>query len=95
MPALMAWELRARGTDKGTAVRALMAQPAFAGRRPLFIGDDATDWHGILAARALGGWGYRVDHQFRDAAGVRAWLAALLAATPASMRAQEEPCRAW
>ena len=74
-PASMAWEVRPRGVDKGTAVRELMRLPPFAGRRPVFIGDDVTDEDGIRAARELGGAGYRVPEIFGDAAGVRAWLA--------------------
>jgi len=71
----MAWEVRPAGTDKGTAVRAIMALPPFAGRLPLFIGDDVTDQDGINAARALGGTGLFVPQtSLGDAAGVRAWL---------------------
>lgn len=80
MEASAAWELRPRGIDKGQAVRALMAEPAFAGRRPIFIGDDVTDEDGMAAARAMGGIGLRVQDVFGDAAGVRAWLASLAVA---------------
>jgi trehalose 6-phosphate phosphatase len=73
----MAWELRPSGVDKGRAVRALMARAPFAGRRPIFIGDDVTDEDGMAAAVALGGLGLRVAEAFRSPAGVRAWLAAL------------------
>ena len=78
MPASMAWEIRPRGADKGHAVRELMRLPPFAGRRPIFIGDDVTDEDGIREARALGGEGYRVPEVFGDAAGVRAWLARMV-----------------
>ncbi len=80
MEALMAWEIRPRGADKGSAVEALMAEPPFAGRQPIFIGDDVTDEDGMRAARALGGAGLRVDECFGDPAGVRAWLAHAAAA---------------
>lgn len=76
LPAHMLWEIRPVGADKGGAVRALMARAPFAGRLPVFIGDDVTDEDGIRAARALGGAGYRVDHAFGDPGDVRAWLAA-------------------
>ena len=36
-------ELLPRGTDKGRAIGAFLAEPPFRGRRPVFIGDDATD----------------------------------------------------
>lgn len=71
----MAWEIRPRGADKGSAVTALMTETPFAGRRPIFIGDDVTDEDGMRAARALGGAGLRVDEFFGDPNGVRAWLA--------------------
>ncbi len=77
-PAKMAWELRPAGLDKGTAVRALMARPPFAGRIPVFVGDDVTDEDGMREARATGGLGLRVPDVFGDAAGVRAWLARLI-----------------
>ncbi len=75
MEALMAWEIRPRGADKGSAVAALMVEAPFAGRCPIFIGDDVTDEDGMRAARALGGAGFRVDEFFGDPGGVRAWLA--------------------
>ena len=75
-PALMAWEVRPHGVDKGTAVAALMAQGAFAGRLPIFIGDDTTDEDGMRVARTFGGVGLRVADAFGGAADVRAWLAA-------------------
>jgi len=46
---------------------------------PVYIGDDRTDEDGIRAACALGGVGWLVAETFCDAAGVRAWLAAVAA----------------
>lgn len=76
MPALMAWEVRPRGADKGSAVAALMATAPFLGRVPIFIGDDVTDEDGMEAARGLGGAGLQVAPWFGSAGGVRAWLGA-------------------
>jgi trehalose 6-phosphate phosphatase len=76
LPGKLMWEVRPRGIDKGTAVRALMARPPFAGRLPLFIGDDVTDEDGMRVARAMGGAGLQVAPAFGSAAGVRAWLTA-------------------
>jgi trehalose 6-phosphate phosphatase len=73
-PAHMLWEVRPIGADKGSAVTALMRQAPFAGRLPVFIGDDVTDEDGIRECRKLGGAGYRVDAVFRDPIGVRSWL---------------------
>lgn len=75
MAAHMAWEIRPRGADKGSAVRQIMARPPFAGRLPIFIGDDVTDQDAMAAAEAHGGIGLFVPDVFTDAAGVRAWLA--------------------
>lgn len=74
----MAWEIKPIGIDKGRAVDALMTQPPFAGRVPVFIGDDVTDEDGMRAAIAHGGIGLRVQDHFTNAAGVRRWLAALI-----------------
>ena len=79
LPAHMLWEVRPRATDKGKAVVALLAQPPFYGRLPVFVGDDVTDEDGITAAVAMGGVGLRVKEAFGDAAGVRAWLKATAA----------------
>jgi len=70
----MLWELRPDGADKGSAVAELMRRAPFAGRRPVFIGDDVTDEDGMREARRLGGAGYRVDAVFGAPQGVRDWL---------------------
>ncbi|MEJ1975035.1 MAG: trehalose-phosphatase [Acetobacteraceae bacterium] len=70
----MAWEVRPRGVDKGSAITDIMALPAFAGRLPLFIGDDVTDEDGMVVARAMGGAGLFVPDVFGSAGAVRAWL---------------------
>ncbi len=76
LPAHMAFELRPRIACKGRAVDALMATRPFAGRRPVFVGDDVTDEEGMQAARALGGLGLHVGRDFTGGpAQVRAWLA--------------------
>ncbi len=77
LPAHMAWEVKPLGADKGTAVAALMARVPFAGRVPVYVGDDVTDEDGMRAARDAGGLGLRVQDVFGDAAGVRAWLISL------------------
>ncbi len=56
----MVVEAKGRGIDKGTSVRAFMAGPPFAGRTPVFIGDDVTDEDGMRAAHDLGGFGIKV-----------------------------------
>ena len=75
LEARMAWEVRPRGASKGTAVRALMARAPFAGRRPVFIGDDVTDEEGMAAAREHGGLGLRLQDAFGEPEALRDWLA--------------------
>jgi trehalose 6-phosphate phosphatase len=53
-------ELQPRGADKGQAILAFLDEPAFAGRRPVFAGDDATDEDGFAAVNAAGGVSLRV-----------------------------------
>ena len=75
IPARMAVEIGVRATTKGRAVEALMARPPFAGRVPIFIGDDFADEAGMNAARRLGGHGLRVGEIFEgNPSRVRAWL---------------------
>lgn len=75
-------ELVRPGADKGGAVRAFMQASPFAGRRPVFLGDDVTDEDGILAAGELGGFGILVGdrmptaarYRLPDPAAVHDWL---------------------
>jgi trehalose 6-phosphate phosphatase len=75
LEARMAWEVRPRGASKGTAVRSLMARAPFAGRRPVFIGDDVTDEEGMAVAREHGGLGLRLQDAFGEPEALREWLA--------------------
>ena len=75
LEARMAWEVRPRGASKGTAVRALMERAPFAGRRPVFVGDDVTDEEGMAAAREFGGLGLRLQDAFGEPEALREWLA--------------------
>src|ERR1700686_3140613 len=43
LPGKLVVEIEQTGVTKATAVRELMTYPPFAGRRPIFIGDDVTD----------------------------------------------------
>ncbi|MGZ8997784.1 MAG: trehalose-phosphatase [Allosphingosinicella sp.] len=78
----MVVELRPKGADKGDALRSIMAEPDFAGARPVFVGDDLTDEHGFEAAASLEGAGVLVGPErataalFRlaDVAAVSDWL---------------------
>ena len=60
MQGKMVVELRLGGRSKGDAVSHFMAMPPFAGKTPLFVGDDVTDEDGIIRAQNLGGIGCKV-----------------------------------
>ena len=48
-------EVMIRGSDKGTAIRKFMALPPFAGRHPVFVGDDVTDEAAFTEVERQGG----------------------------------------
>jgi trehalose 6-phosphate phosphatase len=82
-------EIKPDGRDKGTAILEYMAESPFAGRLPVFVGDDLTDEYGFVAATHLGGWAVKVSrgptrarYRLRDVAAVRAWLRTALQAAP-------------
>jgi len=78
-------ELKTPGTDKGTALKAFMLEPPFAGAIPVMLGDDLTDEDGFRAAAGLGGFGVLIGPPRRTAAtfglpdvdAVLAWLDAV------------------
>jgi trehalose 6-phosphate phosphatase len=78
LPAHMAFELRPRGAGKDSALAWFMDRPPFAGRIPVFIGDDTTDEPAIALATSRGGAGLHVARDFAGSPqAVRDWLAAL------------------
>jgi trehalose 6-phosphate phosphatase len=79
LPANMAWEVRPPQAGKDRALGWFMGRAPFAGRLPVFIGDDVTDEPAIGAAYEYGGVGLHVGHDFAGGpAAVRAWLTSLV-----------------
>ena len=81
-------ELRPVGTDKGDAIAALLDEAPFAGRMPVFVGDDLTDEHGFEVVLRHSGMAVLVGdrqpsharHRLPDIDAVLGWLRAAVAA---------------
>jgi trehalose 6-phosphate phosphatase len=78
-------ELKPAGADKGHAIRALMLEPPFAGRTPVFVGDDVTDEAGFRLVNSMGGHSIKVGPgkseakwRLRHVSDVRRWLSEAL-----------------
>jgi trehalose 6-phosphate phosphatase len=74
-------EIRPRGRDKGDAVEALLEVAPFAGRTPVFVGDDVTDEAGFIVVNARDGVSVKVGEgpttarwRLRDVDAVLSWL---------------------
>ena len=75
----MVLEAKPAATNKGGAIAAFMTEAPFAGRRPVFAGDDTTDEAGFAFVEQAGGQGVKV--------GSGASAASLRLASPAALRA--------
>jgi len=85
LPGKCVFEIKPAGFTKANGVRALMRQAPFAGRRPLFIGDDVTDESVFEIMPEMKGLAFSVGRRARGVNGyfdaprdVRAFLANLL-----------------
>ena len=64
------FEVKRPAINKGDGVRGLMAHQPFAGRVPVFIGDDVTDQAAFAALPALGGRGFAVGDYFQGVSAI-------------------------
>jgi trehalose 6-phosphate phosphatase len=76
------YELKPAGVHKGCALEAFLAEPPFAGRTPIFLGDDLTDEYALETTRRLHGTAIQVGprpsiaahYALADPAAVLYWL---------------------
>jgi trehalose 6-phosphate phosphatase len=88
LPGKSVVEIKQAGFNKATAVRALMAQKPFLGRKPVFLGDDTTDELVFPVVAEFAGAGFSVARRVQGATGyfakpadVRRWLEILAVGT--------------
>ena len=83
----MVLEVRPAHADKGTAIAHFLETPPFAGRKPVFAGDDVTDEDGFEAVNRHGGISVKVGtgksaagYRVPDVAALHDWLAVIASA---------------
>jgi trehalose 6-phosphate phosphatase len=81
LPGKAVIEIKRLGVNKGTAIRELMTHAPFAGRRPVFVGDDTTDEHAFAVMPEFDGMAMSVGRivpgaakRFETPSDVRRWL---------------------
>jgi trehalose 6-phosphate phosphatase len=85
MPARMAVDLKPRAVSKGAAIAWFLDRLPFAGRVPVFVGDDTTDESGFAAVNEHGGHSIQVGgpgetlarFSLKTSAAVREWVGIL------------------
>jgi trehalose 6-phosphate phosphatase len=90
LPGKAVIEVKKIGFNKGTAIRELMSQPPFAGRRPVFVGDDTTDETAFAVMPEFDGLAVSVGRmvpgvakRFETPSDVRRWLERIAKSTGA------------
>ncbi|MFC5609273.1 trehalose-phosphatase [Variovorax soli] len=83
------FEVKPAGINKGIAIDEFMNEPPFAGRVPVFAGDDTTDESGFAIVQPRGGVAIKVgsgpslaQHRLESPLAVFEWLAAARGAQP-------------
>jgi trehalose 6-phosphate phosphatase len=89
-PGKMVYEIKPVNVDKGRALAAFLDEPPFAGRLPVFAGDDLTDEKGFAVVNARGGLSIKVGAgetaartRIGSVAEFHVWLSSIVAAARA------------
>jgi trehalose 6-phosphate phosphatase len=90
----MVVELKPAAVRKATAMSAYMNEPPFAGRRPVFVGDDLTDESAFVAVSQTNGYGVIVGTRSPTAATSRLPSVAALHAWLTTLNEQNDGRRA-
>ena len=90
-PGKMVFELKPKNVDKGRAIAAFLDEPPFAGRTPVFAGDDLTDEKGFAVVNARKGVSIKVgagetigQHRVGSVGDLLDWLEQIVASAKAS-----------
>ena len=93
LPGKSVVEIKPRGFNKGVGLKYLMRHAPFAGRRPVFIGDDTTDHAAFAVLPDFKGIGYSVggivpgaSFNFDGPKDVRLWLEQMSKGVPVEAR---------
>jgi trehalose 6-phosphate phosphatase len=86
-PGKMVYEIKPKNVDKGRALAAFLDELPFAGRLPVFVGDDLTDEKGFAVVNARGGLSIKIGAgetaarvRIESVGAFHAWLASIVAA---------------
>jgi len=91
------FEIKPSGVNKGTAITAFMSEAPFAGRVPVFAGDDTTDETGFAIVQPRGGIAIKVgsgpsiaQHRLESPRAVYEWLVQMRDQLAAAPRKKDE-----
>jgi trehalose 6-phosphate phosphatase len=86
-PGKMVYEIKPKDVDKGRALHAFLNEPPFAGRTPMFAGDDLTDEKGFAIVNARDGLSIKVGSgetaarsRVESVGSLLMWLSSIVAA---------------
>jgi trehalose 6-phosphate phosphatase len=86
-PGKMVYEIKPKDVDKGRALHAFLNEPPFAGRTPMFAGDDLTDEKGFAVVNARDGLSIKVGSgetaarsRVESVGSLLMWLSSIVAA---------------